>query len=326
MTPSCRTLSILTAIAVIGGYGGLAGLEHEPETSLPPCDHELIYEAFARLILVPVRIGDSPLMDFMLDSGATHSAITDPFLAEALGLEMGEVGLARGMGSGATRVHITKEVSIRSLGFELIRAPLVVHDIGVRLAAMAGRDIHGFLGADLFERYVVEIDPVGRRLLLHHPQTFLYQGRGEELPLEIVDRRPVVTARVVVEAGKKPVPVRLLVDTGSSRYLNLITRSRRQLKPPAERSLGGSVGVVGDTLVVVAPIHRLELGSFITENVETAWMEPYRIPAVRNIPKLNGVIGNSLLSRYRVIFDYHNGRMILEALSGSPGSIRGLPD
>jgi len=311
-------------LLIVSGHTVLA-LEGITEDR-PGCVHELLYDPFAGLILVSVTIGESPPLDFVLDSGATQSAITDPNLAAALGLEVHEAGLARGMGSGATRVLIADHIGIRGDGQELLSASLVVHDIGGRLAAMAGRDIDGFLGADLFERYVVEIDPEGRRLLLHDPTTFVYSGGGEILPLEVVDRRPVVEGRVVVEAGKKSVPVRLVVDTGSSRYLTLITKSRRQLKPPAKRTLGASVGVVGDTLVVVSPVEGLQLGSLETQRVETAWMEPFRIPAVRNIPKLNGIIGNPLLSRYHVFFDYHHGRLILEGVSDSPDIVHEISD
>ena len=70
----------------------------------------------------------------------------------------------------------------------------------------------------------------------------------------------------------------------------------------------------------------LELGSLVTQRVETAWMEPFRIPAVRNIPKLNGIIGNPLLSRYHVFFDYHRGRLILERVSDIPYTVNGLSD
>jgi len=320
-------LRIAAAAVLVGGIGGgTAALETGTGTAGAPCDHEIVFEAFAGLVLVPVTIGDSPQMDFVLDSGATQSSLTDPYLAAALKLGVRDMGLARGMGSGAVHVLITDDVSVRSQGFELLHTPLVVHDIGVRLAAMAGRDIHGFLGADLFERYVVEIDPETRRLLLYDPQTYVYRGKGEVLPLEIVDRRPVVTASVVVKPGSKPVPVRLVVDTGSSRYLTLITGSRRRLEPPTDRTLGGSVGVVGSALVVIGPVDRLELGSHVARNVETAWMEGYRIPAVRNIPKLNGVLGNALLRRFRVIFDYHRGTMILEGISGFSDTMNGNSD
>lgn len=304
----------------------VCAFENESADSASSCVHELIYDPFAGLILVSVTVAESPPLDFILDSGATQSAINDPYLAAALGLEVSAGGLARGMGSGAVRVLIVDDTRIRGDGQELLHSPLVVHDIGGRLAAMAGREIDGFLGADLFERFVVEIDPTRRRLLLHNPDTFAYNGGGQILPLEVLDRRPVVEARVVVKAGKKPVPVRLMIDTGSSRYLSLITRSRRQLKPPAERTLSASVGVVGETFVVVGPIDRLELGLLVVRRVETAWVEPFRVPAVRNIPKLNGIIGNPLLSRYHVFFDYRHGRLILERLPDFPGIVYEISD
>jgi len=305
-------LALTILILVIVGANFVVALEQEGAQTDPSCVHELVYEPFAGLILVSVTVGDSPPLDFILDSGANQSAITDPYLADVVGLVVRDAGLARGMGSGATRVLIADEIGIRADGHEFLRAPLVVHDIGERLAAMAGRDIHGFLGAELFNRYVVELNPETRRLLLHDPETFVYEGGGQVLPLEVIDGRPVVDGRVVVEAGKKPVPVRLVVDSGSSRYLTLITKSRRQLKPPDDRTFGASVGVVGDTLVVVAPVAELWLGTLVTSNVAAAWMEPFRVPAVRNIPKLNGILGNQLLSRYHVFFDYRHGQLILE--------------
>jgi hypothetical protein len=305
----------------------VASAVDEGGSGLPPsCVHELRYELFAGLVLVSVTIDDSPPLDFVLDSGASRSAINDPHLAAALGLEGKQVGLSRGMGSGASVVVIADDVCIRSDGFEILCTSLVVHDIGIRLAEVAGREIDGFLGADLFQRYVVELDPVGRRLLLHDPTTFVYQGRGQALPLQVVDLRPVIEGSVVVEEGAKPIPVRLAVDTGSSRSLTLITKSRRRLKPPPEQSLGASVGVVGETLLVISPIRSISLGSFTLERVESAWAEPFRVPAVRNIPKLNGILGNRLLRRFRLFIDYSGERLILESLYGSSYTATEIPD
>jgi len=299
------------SVAMLMTTGAFA-LEEDSSPNPPSCVHELVYEPFAGLILVQVRIADSPPLDFVLDSGATQSSITDPLLAWALGLAVKESGLARGVGSGATRVQVAEEIRIRMDGTEVLHAPLVIHDIGPRLAAAAGREIHGFLGADLFERYVVEINPVGHRLLLHDPGIFDYRGPGYDVPLEVMDRRPVVNGAVIVKESGKEVAVRLVVDTGSSRSLSLITKSRRHLKPPSEQTVGASVGVVGETRVVVASTWRLQLGSIVTEGVETAWMEAFSVPSVRNIPSVNGILGNRFMNRFRVFFDYRGGRLILE--------------
>lgn len=302
----------LVAALIASPVPELAAIELLPVAPAPACTLELVYEPFAGLILVAVTIGGSPPMDFVLDSGATQSAITDPYLARAVGLELRDVGLARGIGSGATHVMIADDAIIRADGVELLHVPLVVHDIGVRLAETAGRDIHGFLGSELFERYVVEIDPANRRLLLHDPEGYRYERGGVALPLEIEDRRPVVQGSVTVRAGDKPVPVRLMVDTGSSRSLTLISRSRRRLKPPPGQTPSDSFGVVGPTTVMVGPVARFELGVVVSEGLETSWMDSYQVPAVRNITDLNGILGNGLLSRLRTVFDYRGNRLVVE--------------
>jgi hypothetical protein len=319
------TLLLSAASLLSTSLSAFAGLpEEQPATPLS-CVHEMRYESVAGLILVSVTIADSPPLVFVIDSGAAQSSLTDPLLAAALGLQVKESGLAFGIGSSVTRVFVTENVSIRSDGLEILRAPLVVHDIGNRLAAAAGREIHGFLGAELFERFVVEIEPVGRRLLLHDPTTFASQDAGHEVPLEVIDRRPVVHGIAVVKEYGKEVPVRLVVDTGSSRPLSLITKSARHLKPPADQTLGGSVGVVGETRVNLASTQRLQLGPVAAEQVETAWIGTLGMPAVRNIPNLNGILGNQFLSRFRVFFDYHHNRLILGDLRGSQGLAAGLP-
>lgn len=310
-----RALLYLTiVVSAVGGVSSAVGFAEDDAAARLSCVHEMVYEPFVGLILVSITIEDSPPLTFILDSGATQSSINDPYLAQALGLEIRNAGLARGVGSGAKLVAVANDVCIRSEGVEVLRAPLVVHDIGGRFAALTGREIDGFLGADLFDRYVVEIDPRGHRLLLHDPQTFEYRGDGHEVPLEVVDRRPVVQGAVVIEAGKKEIPVKLVVDTGSGRHLSLITKSRRHLKVPEKRKTGVSIGVVGGSVVAVASTHRFQIGPLIAENIRTAWMDAFRVPAVRNIEDLNGILGNRWLSRFRMIFDYRGNRLILEPI------------
>jgi hypothetical protein len=304
----------VTLVAVTSFAVAVAATESEPEQPRLPCTLEVVYDSFSGLILVPVTIDGSLPLDFVLDSGASRSAITDPVLAEALGLEFTSAGLARGAGAGATEVRITEEVSIASQGFEILRTPLVVHDIGVLIADMAGRDLDGFLGSEVFRDYVVEVDPGSQRLVLHDPHTFVYQGGGLSMPLEMVSGRPVVEAQVVVREGRKPLPVRLLVDSGSNRVLTLISGSKRRLRPSGATSREETVGVTGSASVEIGPIHSIDIGGLLVRRIDVAWMEGFRVAPTRTIPALNGIVGNGLLSRFRAFFDSRGGRLILEPL------------
>ena len=308
---------VLGTVLVAGADREESSQQWPPPPSSPGCTHELIYESFAGLTLVPLQVAGSSPLDFVLDSGANRSSISDPLLASALGLEVTSGGIARGMGSGAVGVLFTEPAPLQSHGFELLRVPLAVHDIGATLAARAGRELHGFLGRELFDRYVVEVDPVGRRLLLHDPSSFVYGGTGQILPLAIRDGRAVVRARVNV-SGRKAIAVSLLVDTGSGRYLTLISGGRRHLEPPLERGNETGVGITGATPVKVGRVAEVKLGELVVEHLETAWVRAFEIPATTTIPKLDGVLGNRLLARYRVFLDYRHGRLILEPPSGRP--------
>jgi hypothetical protein len=135
-----RSVCCAAVVLLVIGASTTPGFEGVLRNTSPSCVHELVYEPFAGLILVSVTINGSPPLDFILDSGATQSAINDPYLANSLGLKAREAGLARGMGSGATRVLIADDTSIRSDGVEILRDQLVVHDISERLAALAGRE------------------------------------------------------------------------------------------------------------------------------------------------------------------------------------------
>ena len=72
------------------------------------------------------------------------------------------------------------------------------------------------------------------------------------------------------------------------------------------------MGITGEVDVQYGRIERLEISSITLANVETSWVEPYRVPATGNIDGLNGILGNRFLEMFRVIFDYNGGRLILE--------------
>ena len=75
-SPGRRTFALSIAAPVIFGASIVVPRPTDGSEVAPSCVHELVYDAFAGLILVPVTIGDSPPLDFILDSGASQSAIT----------------------------------------------------------------------------------------------------------------------------------------------------------------------------------------------------------------------------------------------------------
>src|SRR5260370_34758466 len=65
-----------------------------------------------------------------------------------------------------------------------------------------GRRTDGFLGANVFRNYVVEIDYANQVLRLHDPAAYSYSGSGQRLPLQFIsDDIPTVRAELVAHDG-----------------------------------------------------------------------------------------------------------------------------
>ncbi len=283
-----------------------------PSTETAPEPRSLPLKPFRGLATVPIQIGDSQPLDFVIDSGSEHTSLNDTDLAKALGLHTRQAGLGRGMGGTKLQVLIAPDVAIRSFDGELFRTDLAVHHLSSLLADQSGRDLHGLLGSSLFERYVVEINPALGTVLLHDPSRFSYNGSGHVIPLIIDQRRPFVKARVTTAQGKS-VRVRLMVDTGSETHLALILGSHRHLKVPEQHLQVTALGVGGEVEAFVGPVSSLEMESPTLGRTPATFFASHSVPAAQSIRKFNGLVGNGLLGQYRMILDYHRKQLVLES-------------
>lgn len=284
-----------------------------PPAATPPDPRKLTLKPLRLLVTVPIRIGDSKPLDFVIDSGSERTTVNGAELAKALNLHTRQAGWGRGMGGARMPILIAPDVAIRSNDGELFRTDLAVHRLNSPLVDEVRRDLHGLLGSSLFERYVVEINPTLGLVLLYEPTRFSYEGPGYIIPLIINQRRPFVKARVTTVDGKS-VKVRLMVDTGSENHLALIVGSDRRLQVPEQHINVTAVGVGGEVEACVGPVKGLKIGSLILGRTETTFFQPSSVPAALSIHSFDGLIGNGLLGQYRTIIDYHRKQLILEPL------------
>lgn len=60
--------------------------------------------------------------------------------------------------------------------------------------------IVGVIGSDLFKRFVVEIDYEAKTIKLFEPNSYTHTGRGEILPVELIEEIPHIT--ISISKGK----------------------------------------------------------------------------------------------------------------------------
>src|SRR6185503_10937392 len=83
-----------------------------------------------------------------------------------------------------------------------------------------GRPIHGTIGHDLFNRFVVEIDYAARVMNLYEPKDYRYSGKGEVVPVTIEKDEPFLQAKII-QRGRAPIEAKLKIDTGGVTELGL---------------------------------------------------------------------------------------------------------
>jgi len=243
------------------------------------------------LIWIKMDTGaQSKPLNFLLDTGA-GSTVLNIETAKSLGLKMGGSEFVRGVNSRS----VAREVE----GFDAKIAGIPVRRslLAVDLSA-ASRNCHqridGLLGADFLQGRVVQIDyAMGKIRLLGRSDP--PDARAQVLPIRQLNGGLCVPVGV---CGNKPQWMRL--DTGCDEALLWVFRKSDKLKDPAMLSIGLS------TATACYAKTGVELGGEYIEDVKSGVQEKEIFPGE------SGLLGNGLLSRFKVTVDMTRRIVILQ--------------
>lgn len=288
------------------------------------------------LVLLPARVNGGGDYDFILDTGAPVSVLLDGPGTEALKLD------TRGARKLGAEDNPAAPIGVITPGFSLEFGPVRFSNLTAvviprqSLPCPARFDavrFHGVIGADLFKRFVVEIDHDQKRVRLHEPDrlpgsltTQLLAGTATELPLTF--RGGHVYTDLKVNLPDVQVPVHVHVDTGKSSALSLITASRPEIKAPPGGEIQESCFVNGTTKSIRGQPVSVQMAGTVAREVPVTYeaSDPVRLG------NRQGAIGITLLKRYVTWIDYPGKRLVLVErprfepahLAGSPGRGEGL--
>ena len=269
-------------------------------------------DALSGFPIVEARVnGRGPLL-FILDTGG-HDILT-PAAAAALGLPLSGAGFSLGAGEGSTPTRFTRVSKLALGAAEMTDQPFVVLELD--LGQAVGPDnrptaISGVIGLELFERFTVTLDYAARRLSLRLPRAepiaggapirftsdmplaeASLDGRSGWFGLDTGNNAGVILFKTWVEAKGLPAWFEVTVDTAGAGVGGPVT---------FRRGHAGGLTLAGATLpglpVLLAGDHLGALSS--------------RAEA--------GNIGESVLSRFVVTFDYAHERVRLDPPPPPPG-------
>jgi hypothetical protein len=170
----------------------------------------------------------------------------------------------------------------------------------------------GIVGGELFFHFVVRLDMDENRLELWPSDAWTPTPGACVLPIERVRGKIFTEIRVTVGA-EKPIPAQVVVDIGAGHALSLNTHEDGRFAPPAaaiESSLGR--GASGLLLGKSGRLRRVEIGTFAFENVVASFPIEKHQKGGGGEDFRDGNLGEELLRRFNVTFDYAGKRMVLE--------------
>jgi predicted aspartyl protease len=246
---------------------------------------------------VPVRVGDSAEIPFVIDTGAERTVISRQ-LADRLNLAAGPVrNLITVTGSGKVNTVLVPQLELSGTKVRGIEAPAL---------DQAHMGAAGMLGIDSLKSRRVTIDfkknemrvTPARRVEDSDPETIVVTARSKFGQLILVDARFL---------GER---VRVIVDTGAQTSIGnmaLLNRLQKRKKLGALQTIMLS-SVTGQTIPAqYAQVDRIQIGGVDMNNIPVAFTdaEPFKRFGLANQPAM--LLGMDALRLFeRVSVDFAN--------------------
>ncbi len=270
------------------------------------------FELINNLIVVPVEVNGSKLT-FVLDSGVSKPILFN--LSDRDSVQINNVSevTIMGLGDGEPMQALKSNGNAFKLGKakNYNQDLYVVLDREINFSPSLGIPVHGILGYDLFRDFIVEINYHAQNIKLHNPSLYddSPKKKSRTLPLSIEKRKAYIQGTVLTESAEN-VPVKLLVDTGSSDALWLFHQPEKGLEIPEnnyEDYLGR--GLSGHIFGRRTKVSGIRIGDFELKDAKAAF--PYResFTYLKNFGDRNGSVGGEILKRFNIIFDYSRGEV-----------------
>ncbi|HRD79909.1 MAG: aspartyl protease family protein [Saprospiraceae bacterium] len=273
---------------------------------------DIPFEYENNFIIVNVILNDLLPLRFIFDTGAEHTILTQRDFTDILQVQYGRrLPL---MGSDlSVELYAFLAIGVKLNVGGLIapnRTILVLEEDYVNFKEFAGVDVHGIIGSDLFRRFVVRINYKQQIISLINPVHFKPPGnRYIEIPVEMIRNKPYIKASTII-AGKQVNDYKYLVDTGAGMAILIYTNTDPSLHLPPQvvRSRLG-MGLGGNIEGFLGRIGYLRFADMEMKGVITNFQDlPFPDDTLRTQQR-NGIIGNQILNRFVMIFDYPNSKL-----------------
>ena len=275
---------------------------------LPPGEKfvEVPFEFDNNFIVVSLVLNDVFPLKFLFDTGAENTILVKKAFTDILNVsydrEFKILGADR---QTELTAYLVRGVQMNMPNLYGPRLDILVLEKDYfEFEKYVGTKIHGILGMDLFKTFTIEVDYQRQVLTFYRIENFKLPNRKfKKIKADVHRNKPYIRANINIRATEDR-EVKLLLDTGASLALLLDHATVANDSMPT-KLIPGEIGngLGGRIEGYVGRVNRLAFDDFDFNSVITNFQLEDSLHAQAPDFNRNGIIGNELLSRFRVIFD-----------------------
>ncbi|WP_282180603.1 aspartyl protease family protein [Maribacter stanieri] len=274
--------------------------------------HKVKFQLINNLIVIPIEVNGSEL-SFVLDSGVGTPILFN--LADQDSIQLNNVTeiTINGLGEGDPINALKSTGNFVQLGNAKNTSQniYVVMDAGINFSPSLGIPVHGIIGYDLFRDFVVDINYINKTIKFYDPNLYKYRTSKNTrvVDMSIIRRKAYLDAFVMINKTDE-IPVKMLLDTGSSDAVWLFEDERIQLPEKHYEDFLGQ-GLAGNIYGKRTKINHLKIADFILSDAKAAFPDMETFTTITDFGGRNGSLGGEVIKRFNIAFDYTNKKLIL---------------
>ena len=269
------------------------------------------------LIIVQVAINGKGPYNFILDTGISLVLITDPLLLSVLDIQNYRVMKINGLGEkSGVNAYTIPSVNIKvGYSIEGNMSVAILQDDIFDLSGFTGMPIHGLIGYEFFNSFIVKIRYPSNTITVYKNEMAYTPHKGSRIQLDVEDKKPYITSALTMN-DNKTVNARFIIDTGAGHPISLETNNEGMPFDVPEDNIPASLGIglSGPIRGYLGRIPSIKLGKFELTNIIAAFPDYFDVAAKLPQVNRNGSIGNNILKRFDVVFDYHRNSLYLQPI------------
>ncbi len=291
---------IFTYILLFVGLGQAQAQEILPQQEAKYITSFPFFHFSGGVVVLKAKFEDVPdSLNFILDTGSGGISLDSSTCKEFDIPIRATDTIITGIG-GIRKVAFAFDKTLHLPGLDVKHLNFHVNNYDI-LTSVYGQKIDGIIGYSFFSRYIVQIDYDSNRIHVYSPGKFDYP-RGGHLLHPAFTNLPIQWMRL---KDKNSLGFNFYIDTGAGICFLMSEKFAKDsgiLLPKRKPVITQAEGMGGKTQMRLTIIKEVKLGPFKFRDVPTyLYKDDYN---VTSYPFTGGLIGNDLLRRFNVVFNY----------------------